>query len=396
MRKSPILAIIVIAQFLCTSVWFAGNAVVLDLVRAFNLRDGALGQITSAVQLGFIGGTLAFAILTISDRFSPVRVFFFSSLIAGAFNLSVIFAGGSMFMLLLLRFMTGFFLAGIYPVGMKIASDHYGGNLGKALGFLVGALVLGTAFPHLIKALEFKVSWTVVFKVTTLLALFGGSLMLFFVPDGQYRQRSAGFDASAVLRVFRNREFKSVTLGYFGHMWELYAFWAFLPVLLTSYARLHTSVSINVPLLSFTVIAGGGLACVAAGLLFGTYGAKKTATAALIISGICCFLSPLAFHLSPVLFGGYLVVWGLFVIADSPMFSTMVAQNAPSESKGTALTIVTSIGFAITIVSITLLSILAQKISIQYLFLVLGFGPLLGLYGMYGKRRKRDQVSSSK
>jgi MFS family permease len=292
--------------------------------------------------------------------------------------------------------MTGFFLAGIYPVGMKIASDHYGGKLGKALGFLVGALVLGTAFPHLVKGLDFRVSWTIVFKVTTVLGLLGGSLMLFFVRDGQYRQRSAGFDGSAVLRVFKGKEFKAVTLGYFGHMWELYAFWAFLPVLLTSYAKLHTSISINVPLLSFAVIACGGVSCVAAGLLSQVYGARKTATVALLVSGLCCFLSPLSFHLPLLLFVCYLITWGLFVIADSPMFSTMVAQYAPAESKGTALTIVTSIGFAITIVSITLLSVLAGEIPIQYLFLILGFGPLLGLYGMYVKRKERDQVSSSK
>ena len=231
MKSKIILPIIVFSQFCCTSLWFAGNGVMADLISTFNLNESALGHITSAVQFGFISGTLVFAILTISDRFSPSIVFFFCALIAALFNLGTILENNSFFSLFILKYSTGFFLAGIYPVGMKIAADYYDKGLGKSLGLLVGALVVGTAFPHLLKGYSFGFSWQYVIVFISFLAIIGGLLMLSFVPNGPYRKASQKLKLNAWLKNFKDTKFRSAAFGYFGHMWELYAFWAFVPVI---------------------------------------------------------------------------------------------------------------------------------------------------------------------
>ena len=181
-NRKWILPIIVFAQFCCTSMWFAGNAVISELVSHFALPTGAMGHLTSVVQFGFISGTLVFALLTLADRFSPSFVFLVSAIIGGVFNLAIIMEGNGFASLLLFRFLTGFFLAGIYPVGMKIAADYYSEGLGKSLGFLVGALVVGTAFPHLLKGFSLDLPWRSVFIITSLLSVSGGALIMLFCP----------------------------------------------------------------------------------------------------------------------------------------------------------------------------------------------------------------------
>jgi MFS family permease len=368
--------------------WFAGNGVMADLIHSFNLNDSALGHLTSAVQFGFIFGTFLFALLSITDRFSPSKVFFISAIIGGLFNLCIVFEANSLKSLLLLRFLTGFFLAGIYPVGMKIASDYFEKGLGKSLGFLVGALVVGTAFPHFLKGFNGLIPWKWVISITTGLAFLGGAQMLVMVPDGPYRKSAIKLNFSVVYKVFRVRSFRSAAFGYFGHMWELYSFWAFVPLFLTSYALMHSKIQFNVPVLSFAIIGIGGLACVISGYLSQKFGTKKTAFISLALSCLCCLLSPLFFiQDSEILFVGFLVFWGMVVIADSPLFSTLVAQNAASESKGTALTIVNSIGFAITVVSIQLLNSFKDIMETRYLFTILAIGPILGLMALYIKKK---------
>ena len=379
-----ILPVIVISQFCCTSLWFAGNGVMNDLASSFHLNRNALGHLTSAVQLGFIAGTLVFAVLTIADRFSPSRVFFISAMVGASFNLGTILQDNGFVSLLGFRFLTGFFLAGIYPVGMKIAADYYQKGLGKSLGFLVGALVVGTAFPHLIKGFTGELPWRLVLILTSSIAAIGGLLMLIFVPDGPYRRSTQKLDLSASYKVFRNQNFRSAAFGYFGHMWELYAFWAFVPLMLTTYMKLHPGSKFNIPILSFLIIGLGGLGCVAGGYISQNLGTKKTASLALFMSCACCLLSPLAFITeSETVLIGFLILWGLFVIADSPLFSTLVAQNALEEAKGTALTIVNCIGFSITIISIQLINMLSDSMNPKYIFMLLAFGPILGLFALY-------------
>ncbi len=354
-----------------------------DLIANFGLAEDALGDLTAAVQFGFISGTLLFALLTIADRFSPSRVFFFSALVGAAFNLGMLLPGNTLFTLLALRFLCGFFLAGIYPIGMKIAADHYDKGLGRSLGFLVGALVLGTAFPHLLKSFGAVLPWRTVVGITSGLAGLGGLCMLLFVSNGPYRKPSQKLDLSAIFVIFKNRGLRTAAFGYFGHMWELYAFWAFVPVILSVYNELHPQAAFNVPLLSFCIIGIGSVACVLGAYQAAKSGTKRIASLALFISGICCLASPLFFQLSSsVLFIGLLLLWGMVVIADSPLFSTLVAQNATPELKGTALTIVNCIGFSLTIISIQLLSMLSAQMDPTYLYLLLALGPLLGLLSL--------------
>jgi MFS family permease len=378
-----VLPIIVISQFFCTSLWFAGNSIINDIAKDLHLAPQFLAHITSAIQFGFISGTLVFAIFTISDRFSPSLVFFISAILAALFNLGISINEIDSTEILAFRFLTGFFLAGIYPVGMKIASDYYQAGLGKSLGFLVGALVLGTAFPHLLKNITINFDWKYVVYGTSILSILGGFGIFLFVPNGPYRKRSRKFKLTAFMKGFQVPKFRSASFGYFGHMWELYTFWAFVPVMLTAYNNHFSDAQLNVSLLSFMIIASGGPACVFSGILSQYFGAKKIATIALGLSCLCCVVSPLfLFSNSVVLLISFLFFWALVVIADSPLFSTLVAQSAPEESRGTSLTIVNCIGFSITIVSIQFISALSDKINVQYLYMMLAIGPVLGLVAL--------------
>ena len=389
-----VLPVIVFAQFCCTSLWFASNAVMPDLVKEFSLTVEALGHLTSAVQFGFILGTLSFAFLTISDRFSPSRVFFLSAMLGAIFNAGILFNHNSFFSLMIFRFLTGFSLAGIYPVGMKIASDYFDKGLGRSLGYLVGALVLGTAFPHLLKEISGNIDlqWRSVIYFTSGLALLGGILILVLVPNGPYRSGLQKPDLGLIFKIFKNAEFRSAAYGYFGHMWELYAFWAFVPVILGFYKKFHPGANFSISLISFLVIGLGGLACVLGGYISEKTGVKKTAGGALFLSGLCCLISPIIFYSdSEILLIGFLIVWGLVVVADSPLFSTLVARNALAESRGTALTIVNSIGFSITIISIQFLNALINEITPNLIFIVLAVGPVLGLIALF--RRKASAIT---
>jgi MFS family permease len=383
-----VLPVIVLSQFFCTSLWFAGNAIAPDIASDLHLDQHFLAHLTSAIQFGFITGTLLFAILSISDRFSPSWVFFCSSIFAGLFNLGMSMPEIHTTGLLLFRFLTGFFLAGIYPVGMKIASDHYKEGLGRSLGFLVGALVLGTAFPHLLKNSIAGFPWKYIVYATTALSLLGGLSILLFVPNGPYRKSGQRLNFTAFMKGFRLPDFRSVSFGYFGHMWELYTFWAFLPVMLINYNNRYPETNLNVSLWSFLIIASGGLACVFSGILSQYFGAKRVATIALSLSCLCCITSPLFLvSNSIILLVVFLVFWGLVVIADSPLFSTLVARNAPEESRGTSLTIVNCIGFSITIVSIQFINALSYRIDTQYVYTLLAIGPVLGLVALLRKEK---------
>ena len=378
-----ILPIIVISQFFCTSLWFAGNAVIADIVKQFHVDEGYAAHLTSAVQFGFIIGTLVFAILSIADRFSPSRVFFVSAIIAALINLGIILKGINTAELILLRFFTGFFLAGIYPIGMKIASDHYQQGLGRSLGFLVGALVLGTAFPHLLKTFTTALPFNYVIYATSLLAAVGGIAMLILVPDGPYRKAGQRLNLIAFLKGFKNKALRTAAFGYFGHMWELYAFWVFVPIMLSNYNAHYPAAALDVPLLSFLIIASGSIACVIGGLASQPFGVKQTATFALLLSCSCCIASPLLlFNSSQLVLISFLVIWSMAAIADSPLFSTLVAKNAPDEVKGSTLTIVNCIGFSITIISIQLIHILIDPANNKYIFMLLAIGPVLGLFAL--------------
>jgi MFS family permease len=215
-RPPWILPVIILSQFAGTSLWFAGNAVIGDLQLEWGLSPASLSYITSSVQLGFIAGTLFFAFFLISDRFSPRLVFFICSMLGAAANLGVFLVSDGLTPLLIFRFITGFFLAGIYPVGMKIAAGWYKHGLGAAMGYLVGALVLGTAFPHLLKSLEHNYEWESVVISVSVISIIGGLLMLIFVPNGPYLSKGTKFNPRAIQTIFKSKSLRQAAFGYFG------------------------------------------------------------------------------------------------------------------------------------------------------------------------------------
>ncbi len=378
-----ILPIIVISQFAGTSLWFAGNAVLGDLQLEWGLTQGTLGWMTSSVQLGFISGTLTFAFFAISDKHSPKHIFFLSSVLAALSNLGIVALDGQVFWLMFLRFFTGFFLGGIYPVGMKIASGWYQKGLGKALGFLVGALVVGTSFPHLVNSLGSSLDWRFTLVTVSILAAVGGVLMLLLVPDGPYLHAAGKNKSFSMGRVFSSRHFRAAAFGYFGHMWELYAFWTFVPFIIYYYVNnSKDAINIDVSLWSFATIAVGGISCVLGGISSLRVGSEKVAFRMLLGSALCILLSPWAYLLPSVLFLCFLLIWGYLVIGDSPQFSTLTAKTAPPDLVGSGLTIVNSIGFAISVVSIQLCNLLVEMVDPRWVFLVLLPGPVLGLVAM--------------
>jgi MFS family permease len=381
-----ILFIIILAQFFCTSVWFAGNAVMTEMAIAKNLDDQFVVYLTSAVQFGFIIGTLVFAALAFADRHSPSIVFLFSAILSAMFNMFITISWVTGNDILICRFLTGFFLAGIYPVGMKIAADYFEKGLGKSLGFLVGALVLGTAFPHLIKALSIQKSWEYVSYTTSGLSIVGGGILFYGVKDGPYRKKLGKIQFAALGNVFRIPLLRKYAFGYFGHMWELYTFWTFVPLMLSQ--KLN-SLDYNYSILSFSIIGFGALACFISGILSNRLSGHRIALIAVSVSGACCLFFPLFFcYASNELYIAFLLFWGVFVVADSPMFSSLVAANAPAELRGSTLTLVNSIGFLITILSIQFTGQMLKHLPFYYVWTILAIGPVFAVLQLVNRSNK--------
>lgn len=376
------LLVIVFAQFAGTSLWFAGNAVLPELQPLLKTTE-LNSWITSSVQIGFIIGTLCYALLAIPDRFRSTSVFLISVALAALVNTGWLLFPIRAETILTSRFLTGFFLAGVYPVGMKIAAERFEAGLGQAMGFLVGALVLGTAFPYLIQGLGSHLPYRTVTVSVSALALSGGILMGLSVPARPARGKGTFFRFQTLLALGKPSSFRPAMLGYFGHMWELYTFWAFLPGLLIYYQQQHPDQTIPTSLWTFGTIAAGALGCGGGGILASRIGSARVARYFLLTSGICLILIPWALSLAPAALGLFLLVWGAAAAGDSPQFSTLVATHATTEDRGSVLTLVTCVGFLLTVISIQLMSWFVTQVGFSgWLFYLLLPGPLLGLLAM--------------
>ena len=373
-----ILPTLVLAQFAGTSLWFAVNAVMPDLQQQMGWPASAVGRLTSALQLGFIVGTLVFALLAIADRFSARRVFLFCALAGALCTLGAMMRIASFTELLLWRAATGFFLAGIYPVGMKIASQWFPKGLGVALGWLVGALVLGSASAHGIRALSVELPWSTVMISVALLAAAGGLLLFMVIPEPpNYTANTKKLEMQALATIWTDWRVRASVLGYFGHMWELYTFWVLVPLILAT--------QLNGQALSFAafgVLGIGAVGCIGGGWLAKRWGSARVATLQLSMSGICCLLAPWLMSAPLIWFLLWLAIWGITAAGDSPQFSTLTASNAPKHAVGSVLTLTNCIGFALSIVSIELFTSLAQEHQLSSLLPWLGIGPLLGVLAM--------------
>lgn len=367
------LPVIVFAQFAGTSLWFAGNAVLAGQ------SQFSTAGLTASVQVGFILGTLLFSLLALADRWPSTLLFLVCALLGASANALIPFFLEQVEGVLALRLATGFFLAGIYPVGMKIAGEKYQQGLGKAMGWLVGALVLGTAFPHLLKGQLAQWSPAPLFWAISILAASGGILLFLVIPAN----RKNGFVKLNLLgnisQVWQAKPFRKPALGYLGHMWELYTFWAFVPLLIQAHGQFAAQ-GADKGNYAFAIIGIGSLGCVLGGLLAGKKGSRFVSMWSLVISGGCCILLPLAILLPFSWFLAFLAIWGFTVVSDSPQLSALAAQKAPPHLKGTALTLLTCAGFTLTVVSLLFIQYLAAHLAQPYLALVaLAPGPLLGV-----------------
>lgn len=390
MPSRTAVALIVIAQWLGTSLWFSPSGAAEDLMARLQLSAAQFGGLLAATQLGFIAGTLGFAASGAADRHAASRIFAISCAAGALCNAAVVLPGIGYAGTWALRFAVGLTLAGIYPLGMKMIVQWVGGKPAAALGLLIGMLTLGTAMPHGLRAAGASWPWEAVLLASSALALAGGG-MIAWLGDGKAAAAASGSPLhrgllSIARQVFAVPRFRASAFGYFGHMWELYAFWGVLPWLVAPIAatlaqRPGGAGAPSVAWLSFGVIAVGALGCIAGGQLARRIGSARVAAGALAGSGAMCVLFPLL----PVQAAGWqlavLVVWGLCVVADSPQFSALSAQNCPPHLLASGLLVQNGVGFLITVVSILVLSPTLTAWGPPAVWLLVP-GPLLGLWGM--------------
>ena len=375
------LVLLSLAELLGMSLWFSASAVVPALRVEWNLTDSTVGWLTIAVQLGFVCGTLLSAFLNFADVFS-VRYLFAISAVAGALTNAAFGAyAHDAHTAIVLRFLTGMFLAGVYPPGMKIMATWFARSRGMALGVLVGALTLGKASPYLVNGLG-SANWRQNIFFISLLAIAGGLIVLLFVRDGPHALPAARFDWKQAIAVFSNRGVRLASFGYFGHMWELYAMWVWIPVMIRASLAVSQASPVAAEVASFLVIGCGAVGCVVAGLVADRVGRTVVTSWAMGISGSCCLLIGLLFGGNPILLLLVAAIWGATVVADSAQFSACVTELGDPRYVGTALTMQTCVGFLLTTISIELIPYFVKAVGWQYAFAILAPGPLLGVAAM--------------
>jgi MFS family permease len=375
------LVLLSLAELLGMSLWFSASAVVPALRTEWNLSQESAGWLTIAVQLGFVCGTLLSAFLNLPDVIS-VRYLFAISALGGALTNTAFGAfahnepTGIAF-----RFLTGVFLAGVYPPGMKMMATWFRRSRGMAMGVLVGALTLGKASPYLVNGLG-SANWRINIFVISLLAIVGAFIVLFFVSEGPHALPAAKFDWKQALAVFSNRGVRLASFGYFGHMWELYAMWVWIPVMIRASLVVSKQSPVFAEVASFIVIGCGAIGCIAAGLLADRIGRTVVTSWAMTISGSCCLLVGFLFGGNPFLLLLVAAVWGATVVADSAQFSTCVTELGDPRYVGTALTMQTCLGFLLTTISIELIPYVVNAVGWKYAFAVLAPGPVFGVLAM--------------
>lgn len=381
-RVAPV-ATIAFAQLLGTSLWFSANSAADDLRKAWGVGPADIGILTNAVQLGFILSTLLFAVTGLADRYRPSRIFAACALLGAAFNACFAWFSTGVWSGAVFRFLVGVCLAGIYPIGMKLIVTWAPERTGSALGYLVAMLTIGTALPHLLRMIGAAWKWQYVILSSSVLALLA-ALLIFSLGDGPHLVlRKTGGHLRGVLGAFASRDFRAAALGYFGHMWEVYAFWTIVPLLIVRTSlnlKLHGS---SVSGLAFVIIAAGSLGCAIGGRLSHAWGSGRIAAIALAVSASCCLAFAAAWQeFPPALLLIVLLLWGAAVAADSPQFSALSARACPPDLIGGALAIQISIGFGITMVSIAVVTGLFERWGANVAWLLLP-GPVLGLIGFW-------------
>lgn len=376
-----VLLLLALAELLGMSLWFSASAIVPALKLEWHLSESAADWLTLAVQLGFVAGTLLSALFNLPDIINSRHLFTVSAICGAIVNGAFALLAHDATTGIILRFLTGMFLAGVYPPGMKIMATWFRRGRGFALGVLVGALTLGKASPYLVNAIGSS-AWRVNVAVVSVLAAAGGLIVLLFIRDGPFALPSARFDWRQVTRIFENRGVRLANFGYFGHMWELYAMWTWMPVMIRASLSARGSAPTLAEAASFLVIGAGAAGCVVGGLLADRVGRTLVTSWAMIVSGSCSVIIGLLFELNPLLLLTVATIWGASVVADSAQFSTCVTELGDPQYMGTALTLQTCLGFLLTMVSIELIPRAVNVVGWRYAFAILAIGPIFGVASM--------------
>jgi MFS family permease len=396
-RRWRTLVLLASAELLGMSLWFAASAVSPQLAQRWHLSASAVGWLTAVVQLGFVLGTAISALLNLADIL-PSRLLFAASALIGAIANAAILTVPSYWGVLTCRLITGFALAGVYPPAMKMISTWFRARRGLAVGAIVGALTVGKAAPYLIHAVPGTGVSPVVLSAS-LGAAGAAVIVLTGYVDGPYPFPPRPFSWGLVGTVFRERRWRLATAGYLGHMFELYSAWTWIPTFVAMSAaaagvapgRLRDSLAAAI---AFSAIAIGGIGCIWGGIVADRRGREWLVSAAMATSGTCAILIGFTFGRTLWLLIPVALAWGFFVIADSAQFSVLVTESVPPHAVGTALTIQTSLGFLLTMVSIQLVPPVAAAVGWQWAFAMLAFGPVAGIAAIRRLRRARHLTSA--
>ncbi len=388
------LGLVALGELLGMTLWFSATAVTPTLVAELSLDAGQAAWLTMAVQAGFVSGTLLSALLNLPDVMNARWLFVLGCCAGAATNATVAWSTDPN-LVITWRFATGLALAGVYPPGLKIAAGWFAHRRGTALGILIGALTIGSSVPHLLTWLPTDLPWRQVVRLSSLFAVAGGVLVAVAVRDGPHVPHSAPFDPRAALAVFVNRGTRLATLGYLGHMWELYAMWAWIGVFLyASFGLLMEpeQAALSAAFATFAIVAAGAVGCVAGGLIADRLGRTAVTSAMMAVSGTCAAIVGFLFGGPPALLIAVCLVWGFTIVADSAQFSASTAELSDPSLVGTMLTVQTSMGFLLTLATIHLVPVLVDAVGWRYAFAFLAPGPALGIWAMMTLRRHPDSV----
>ncbi|MBL26226.1 MAG: MFS transporter [Rhodospirillaceae bacterium] len=391
-QKVRAIALLALCVVMALALWFSATAVIPALQAEYELSSVQISLFTSMVQAGFVLGTLTSAFLGLADRLDPRRFFMGSALVAAAANTALLWLEPGSIPVYAARFVIGMCMAGVYPVGMKMASSWADRDLGLLVAILVGALTVGSGSPHLINAFG-GVDWRFTIAAASVAAAASGLLAL-LIPLGPKWAPAARFSPGSFAEAFRNPALRLANLGYLGHMWELYAMWAWIGLFLAASFQVNAAgydPTALARIATFLVVgACGAIGCLAGGWLSDRHGRTAVTIGAMAISGLCALLVGSLFGASPTLLIALCGLWGAAVIADSAQFSASVAELSPPQIVGTMLTVQTCAGFLLTLITIHLMPIFIEDLGWNLAFAPLAIGPFLGIVAMARLKRRPE------